>query len=86
MYTLIFERNVLKDLDKISVKDLSKIEDVFESLKHHPRSSVSRKLAGKPNRYRIRKGDYHVIYVIEDQTKTVKVVLIKHRKDVYRKP
>jgi len=85
MYSLIFERHVFKDLDKIPVKDLSKIEEAFEYLKRHPRSSVSKKLTGKPNRYRIRKGNYRIVYVIEDKTKTVKIILIRHRRDVYRR-
>jgi len=84
MYKLVFEKHVFKDLDKVPEKDLKKIQDVFESLKHHPRPSVSRKLTGKPDRYRIRKGDYRIVYVIEDKARTVKIMLVRHRKDVYR--
>jgi len=84
MYKLVFEKHVFKDLDKVPEKDLNKIQNVFESLKHYPRPFVSKKLAGKPDRYRIRKGDYRIVYIIEDKTRTVKIMLVGHRKDVYR--
>ena len=62
MYKLIFEKHVFKDLDKVPEEDLNKIQKIFKNLKHHPRSSVSKKLTGKPDRYRIRKGDYRIVY------------------------
>ena len=84
MYKLIFEKHAFKDLDEIPNKDLSHIQKIFEGLKHNPRPPASKKLIGKPARYRVRKGHYRVVYIVEDKTKTVKIMLVRHRKDVYR--
>ena len=78
MYKLVFERGVFKDLNRIPLKDLSKIAAAFENLKHNPRPATSQKLTGKPYRYRIRKGNYRIVYIIEDKIKIVKIMLVRH--------
>ena len=85
MYTLAYEKRIYKDLDRIPKEDLDKIAACFEELRHDPRKPGSEKLTGKPNRYKIRKGNYRIVYIIEDQIKTVKIMLVRHRKDIYRK-
>lgn len=85
MYQLIFEKQVFKDLDKVPRNDLTKIQEVFKLLKSNPRLFSNAKLKGAPNRYRIRKGDYRIIYINEDISKTVKIMLVRHRRDIYRK-
>ena len=44
----------------------------------------SEKLAGRPNRLRIRQGDYRIIYSVDDPERVVTVVRISHRRDAYR--
>jgi mRNA interferase RelE/StbE len=56
----------------------------IEKLAANPRPGGCKKLKGGVNEWRIRIGDYRVIYTIEDTTKTVDVTRIAHRKEVYQ--
>lgn len=84
MYQIQAERRVLKDLDNIPVKDLDKINHAIFLLEHNPRSSGVKKLKGPDGLYRIRQGDYRIVYYINDHSKIVQIIAINHRKDVYR--
>jgi mRNA interferase RelE/StbE len=56
----------------------------IEKLADNPRPSGCKKLRGGANEWRIRIGDYRVVYTIEDNTKTVDVTRIAHRKEAYK--
>jgi len=56
----------------------------MKTLQHDPRPQGVKKLAGEENLYRIREGDYRIIYTIHDKELIVLVVKIGDRKDVYR--
>ena len=73
-----------KDLDSFSGKLLSRIEDAVLGLYDEPRPHNSKKLSGGGSRWRIRAGDYRILYEIDDSQKIVKVYRIAHRKEVYR--
>ena len=73
-----------KDLDGFSGKLLSRFEDVILGLYDEPRPHNSKKLSGGGLRWRIRVGDYRILYEIDDSQKIVKVYRIAHRKEVYR--
>lgn len=85
MYTLVFEKHLFKDLDKIPAKDLDRVYEGFESLKENPGMPGVKKLKGGPDRYRLRKGDYRIVYIINDKSMTVEIMLVRHRKDVYQR-
>jgi mRNA interferase RelE/StbE len=55
----------------------------LRSLSDDPRPAGHEKLTGQ-NRYRVRQGDYRIIYAIDDTSATIDVVKIGHRKEVYR--
>ena len=82
-YELIYLPSVAKDLRGISKADVRKILARTESLANDPRPSVSIKLAGA-ERYRIRQGNYRILYSIDEDQIIVVVVRIGHRGDVYR--
>ena len=82
-YKIYFKKSVLKDLQSILKKDIKKILKVIESLSNDPRPSGCRKLSGQ-ERYRLRQGQYRIIYSIQDDEISVWIVKIGHRKDVYR--
>ncbi len=84
MYALTFEKHVYKDLDKIPARDLDKIYEGFEDLKQNPRLPGTKKLRDASDRYRLRKGDYRIVYIIDDKAAIVKIMFVRHRKDVYR--
>jgi len=83
-YKVRFLRPAEKDLRKIEKSRLPAIFEAIEALKENPRPMGCRKLVGSESAYRIRLGDYRVIYTIEDTIRIVEIDRIRHRKDVYR--
>jgi mRNA interferase RelE/StbE len=70
----------LKKLTSIVQKELVAL---IESLSEEPRPLGCKKLKGRQNEYRMRSGDYRIIYSIEDATLIVRVIKVGHRRDVY---
>ena len=83
-YSLVIKRSAERELRTIPKPDLRRITERFRGLAQNPRPSGSEKLSGQ-DRYRIRQGDYRIVYAIDDETRTVEVVKIGHRREVYRK-
>ena len=82
-YRISFRASVMKDLKKIPGNDLRKIMKKIYGLGDNPRPHGCEKLTSR-ERYRIRHGNYRIIYSIQDDELTVWVVKIGHRKDTYR--
>ncbi len=82
-YKIYFKESVEKDFRLIPKKDLQKILLRIETLAKDPRPSGHEKLTGQ-ERYRVRQGQYRIIYSVHDKQLTVWVVRVGHRKDVYR--
>jgi mRNA interferase RelE/StbE len=55
----------------------------FDELRNNPRPVTSKKLHGREG-YRMRIGDYRVLYTVDDRAKTVVIISVGHRQDVYR--
>ena len=85
MYELIYEKRVLKDLDKIPDGELIKILESIKGLSKTPTPPKYKKLFQKPPLYRIRQGDYRTIYNIDHKEKIVRIIFVGNRKDVYRR-
>jgi mRNA interferase RelE/StbE len=81
-YKVVFRKSVARDLRPIPNRDLKKILTAIESLSEDPRPSGIEKLSGQ-DKYRIRQGNYRIIYEINDKEVLVVVVKVGHRKDVY---
>jgi len=85
VYSLTIKQSAAKELKGIADNTtLSRIIDKIQSLAEQPRPSGSERLTGRPNVYRIRQGDYRVIYSIDDAANVVDVIKIGHRREVYR--
>jgi mRNA interferase RelE/StbE len=82
-YKVYFRESVEKDFRTIPKKDLRRILQRIESLAIEPRPLGCEKLTGK-ERYRVRQGQYRIVYSIQDKELTIWVVKVGHRKDVYR--
>jgi mRNA interferase RelE/StbE len=82
-YSVEILRRAQKQLAKIDRQDQSRIISAIRDLSNNPRPSGSKKLMGRPA-WRIRIGDYRVIYEIYEARLLVLIVTIGHRKDVYR--
>ena len=72
-----------RDLRKLPVDFRSRIIRALNSLKE-PRQPGAKKLQGSDDRWRLRVGDYRIIYRIVDEERKVIVIRIAHRRDVYR--
>lgn len=83
-YEVVFKRSVYKDLRPIPNADVKRILARIRSLADDPRPDGSEKLSGQ-ERYRIRQGDYRIIYAIEDTRLIVTVVKVGHRGQVYNR-
>ena len=83
VYSIFFKDSVRKDLDSIPNDYLKRIMEPIGSLAENPRPVVYEKLSGQ-EKYRIRQGDYRIIYSIQDTRLTVWVVKVGHRREVYR--
>ncbi|MFZ4591524.1 MAG: type II toxin-antitoxin system RelE family toxin [Ignavibacteria bacterium] len=84
MYNVIISDYALKELDKIDFQSVEKIFDSLKQLKSNPKPVGSIKLKGE-NAYRIRKGNYRIIYEVDNKNKEVIIYHITQRKDVYKK-
>ena len=82
-YSLFLKRSAAKDLEAVAAKDRRRIVDRIQALATEPRPPGVEKLSGA-EKYRVRQGDYRILYTIDDGANTVVVVKIRHRRDVYR--
>jgi mRNA interferase RelE/StbE len=82
MYQLIIDQYAQKQLGKIPPPHFNRIVKAIQGLSKNPRPVGYKKLTGRQG-YRIRIGNYRVIYNIEDKILTVFVIDIGHRKDIY---
>ena len=82
-YSILFRQGVLKDLEVLSKKDVHRIMEAIRALAVDPRPPQSQKLSGR-EQYRLRQGDYRILYLIQDDVLIVTVVKVGHRKEVYR--
>ena len=84
MYRVVVERSAEKDLRRLPLDVRSRVAEALRSLVDDPRPVGSRKLAGTKHDWRIRVGDYRVIYEIADSIRVVRVYRVRHRREVYR--
>lgn len=82
VYNVVLQRRVIKMLETIRDPDYTKIKNAIMGLSRNPRPMGYKKLKGR-NGYRIRIGDYRIIYEVFDNILTVDVIHMGHRKDVY---
>ena len=84
-YAELLESQAEKDLIPIPKRILSRIDKKLQSLSRAPRPKGATKLRGKESEgWRIRVGDYRILYQVNDIDKTIHVYRIKHRRDAYR--
>lgn len=84
MYRVLLERAAERDLKKLSVRMHNRVISAIDGLAKNPRPVGSRKLTGGDNDWRIRVGDYRVVYEIADTIRVVRVNRVRHRREVYR--
>lgn len=83
-YSVTFARSARKELEKLPSSVARRIIERIETLLINPRTTRSVKLQGNRNLWRIRVGDYRVIYRINDAERIIDISIIRHRRDAYR--
>ena len=84
LYKVDITKHALKELIALPIKVSTQITKAIDSLEKNPRPIGSKKLKGETDYlWRIRVGNYRVIYTIEDAVKIIEVRKIGHRKDIY---
>ena len=84
MYRVLLERAAEKDLARLSSAVHDCVIVAIQALATIPRPPGCRKLAGSKHDWRIRVGDYRVIYEIADEIRIVRINRVRHRREVYR--
>jgi mRNA interferase RelE/StbE len=82
--TVEFKRSAEKDLRRIAKDQISRILNAVRTLAENPFPEGAKKLVGSDMTYRIRVGDYRIIYQFHRQRSVIEVSRIRHRKDAYR--
>ncbi len=84
-YDIQWKKSAEKDLLGIDYKQIPRIIKSIESLAKNPLSKQYRKLQGTENFYRIRVGNYRVIYQVDNQANILIIYYVRHRREAYRK-
>ena len=83
-FIITFARSARKELERLSIHDVMRILPKIEALVSQPGPEGCRKLTGEHNLWRIRVGDYRVVYMIDDEATKVEILVVRHRSDAYR--
>lgn len=82
-YAVEVKSSARKELESLPDKVLERVVSKLQSLARDPRPAGCKKLKGYKDQWRIRIGDWRVVYIIDDTDKLVSVTRIAHRREVY---
>jgi mRNA interferase RelE/StbE len=82
-YSIVFARSARHELEVLDAAIIRRILPKVESLADAPRPHGARKLAGEKHLWRIRIGDYRVIYSILDKERRIDITAVRHRREAY---
>ena len=83
-YQIEWKNSALKELQKLPRQVIPKIVAAVSDLSKDPHPESVRKLVGSEHPFRIRAGDYRVVYEIFENKLIIEIIRVRHRKDVYR--
>lgn len=81
-YKITIKKSAAKELQNIPKKELPRIVKRIQAFTENPRPTGSQKLSAR-EQYRVRQGDYRIVYSINDKELVVNIVKIGHRREVY---
>jgi mRNA interferase RelE/StbE len=84
-YSLEVKPSARKELEALPDHVLARVVQKLESLGHAPRPAGCKKLKGYKDQWRIRAGDWRVVYIIDDAAKLISITRIEHRREVYER-
>lgn len=83
-YSITFKPSVEKDLRRLPKSAVARVMERIEKLKDEPFPHQVVKLSGAERLYRIRVGDYRIVYEVDTEAKQIGIQYIRHRREVYR--
>jgi mRNA interferase RelE/StbE len=84
-YSVYIKRSAAKELELVAARHpRQRLTARIQGLAAEPRPHGCEKLAGYDDRYRVRQGDYRIVYLLDDIERTVTIFKIGHRREVYR--
>ena len=84
-YKLLIKPSAGKEIEALGQKkDRQRIVNRIAALASEPRPAGCEKLAGAEGRYRVRQGQFRIVYAVDEASHTVEVVKVGHRREVYR--
>lgn len=84
MYRVFLKKSAQRDLDRINEPFFSKILLAIESLEKNPRNTQTKKLVNRDNEYRMRVGDYRVLFFIDEAEMEIRIARVIPRQDAYK--
>ncbi len=84
-YKILWKKSAVKELNNIDQQIIPRIISAVENLSDNPFPSGVKKLLASDFTYRIRVGDYRIIYSIFQNRLVIEIIRVGHRKDIYRK-
>jgi mRNA interferase RelE/StbE len=84
LYEVYLEHAAEKDFKKLPVKTFHRIITQIKKLRENPRPAGCRKISGSKQDWRIRIGDYRIIYEIDDDAQAVNIMRVRYRREAYR--
>jgi len=85
LFSIQWKQSAKKELRKLGKDVIPRVVLAVEALADDPRPSGSKKLPGAERTYRIRIGDYRVVYSVLENVLRIEVIRVGHRRDIYRK-
>ena len=83
-YEITFARSARRELEALEAQLVARVWARIQALGGKPRPPGCRKVQGEEDVWRIRVGDYRVLYEIKDATRIIDIVAVRHRRDAYR--
>lgn len=83
-YAVEIKPSAQKELESLPDHVLARVVHRLESLAHNPKPAGCKKLKGFKDQWRIRVGDWRVLYILDEASRLVSVTRIAHRRDAYR--
>lgn len=84
MHEVLLETSAERDLKRLPANIFDRVIAAIRKLGDEPRPVGCRKLAGSTRDWRVRVGDYRVLYEIDERAREVRVMRVRHRREVYR--
>jgi len=83
-YSIVFTRSARKEIESLDTSVVNRVFSKIENLEENPRPKGCRKIQSQENLWRIRIGEYRVIYAVDDKRRVIDIIAIRHRRDAYK--